>query len=176
MKYLLPCDKCGEKTPIDLNQAGQQTTCQCGQTLEIPSLRGIRGLEVIQAAGTSIPTSTSSVGGRIVFVVGVIVCVLGLAAVGVAVFQRTQMVIPARPVFDVERSNADIDAKTPAQAWDEWARLRAEGLGHYRPPAYVEARGKVKAVWTAMAIAAGGAVIGLLVAVGACLFPAAKRN
>lgn len=176
MKYLLPCEKCGEKTPIDVNQAGQQVACGCGQMLGVPSLRGIRDLEVLDDVDTPVPQSRWSVGRRVVFVVGVVVSTIGLMVVCLAVFNRMQIQVPPRPVFNIEGSNAEIDAQTPAQAWDEWLQLRAEGLGHYHPPGYVVVGRIVRILHTVTAIAASVAVAGLLMSLGACFLPGARRS
>lgn len=176
MKYLLPCQKCGEKTPIDVHQAGQQIACDCGQMLGVPSLRGIRELETLGEVDTAVPQSAWSVGRRVAFVVGLVVCVIGLAIFGLATLNRSYMGNPERPVFDVARSDADIDALTPTQAWDAWGQLRAEGLGHYREPGYLVARGVVRTLQIVMAVAASVAAVGLLMALGTCFFPRARRS
>ena len=110
MKYLLPCEKCGEKTPIDVNQAGQQIACICGQMLGVPSLRGIRELEVLENVDTTVPQSKWTVGRRVVVVIGLVVCVSSLAVFGLAMVNRTNIVVPERPVYNVAASDADIDA------------------------------------------------------------------
>ena len=166
MKYLLPCEKCGEKTPIDVNQAGQQIACICGQMLGVPSLRGIRELEVLENVDTTVPQSKWTVGRR----------VSSLAGFGLAMVNRTNIVVPERPVYNVAASDADIDAKTPAEAWDEWVHLRSDGLGHYHKPPHVHVRGVVETLRTVMAIAASVAVVGLLMAIGACVLPGARRS
>ena len=176
MKYLLPCDRCGEKTPIDVSQAGQQITCGCGQMLGVPSLRGIRELEALDEVEATVPQSTWGVGRRVVFVIGLVVCVIGLAVVVLAIINLTYIGVPERPVYDIARSNAEIDAQTPAQAWDEWVQLRAEGLGHYHEPFHVAARREVRMLWIVMVIAGSVAAAGLLMSAGACLFPRAKRG
>lgn len=176
MKYLLPCDKCGEKTPIDVNQAGQQIACVCGQMLGVPSLRGIRDLEVREDVDTAVPTAKWTVVRRVVFAIGLVVCVISLAVFGLAMVNRTNIVVPERPVYNVAASDADIDAKTPTEAWDEWVHLRTEGLGHYHEPAHVHIRGVANTLRTVMVISASVAVVGLLMAIGACVLPGAKRG
>ncbi|MDR1962331.1 MAG: hypothetical protein LBQ50_00960 [Planctomycetaceae bacterium] len=46
-KYLLPCS-CGCSHEIEISQAGQQLTCSCGQTQQVPSLLKIRSLPVAE--------------------------------------------------------------------------------------------------------------------------------
>ncbi len=43
-KYLLPCS-CGQQTPVEASQAGQTIRCQCGATLEVPTMRGLAQLD-----------------------------------------------------------------------------------------------------------------------------------
>lgn len=182
MKYLLPCEKCGEKTPIDVNQAGQQIACQCGQMLEIPSLRGIRELEVIDGLGsTSVSRPAWGVGRRVVFVVGLVVSILSLVVLCFAILTWSQMdpshlEAPEWDATDLEQISAEIDAKTPAQAWDEWSEMRAQGLGHYFPPQYIHARRFLGILQTVIAVAASVVIGGILMSVGACLFRGAGRS
>ncbi len=176
MKYLLPCDECGEKMPIDVSQAGQQTTCQCGQMLGVPSLRGIRELGVLDDVDTTVPPPMWSVGRRVVFAVGLVVCVLGLAVLGIASLNWTRIRVPERTVTDFEQISAEIDAQTPAQTLDTWTKLRAEGLGPYYPSGHVVAKHMVGVLQTVMAVAAGVAIAGILMSVGAWFFPGARRS
>jgi heme/copper-type cytochrome/quinol oxidase subunit 3 len=47
--YLLPCT-CGQSTIVSAAEAGQSIRCVCGAPLEVPTLRGLRGLEPAEAA------------------------------------------------------------------------------------------------------------------------------
>ena len=47
MKYLLPCPACNSRLPVETGQAGQTIRCSCGNSLEVPSIRGLRVLEQI---------------------------------------------------------------------------------------------------------------------------------
>lgn len=177
MKYLLPCDECGEKTPIDISQAGQQMSCQCGQMLAVPSLRGIRELEVLDdVEDTAVPRPMWSVGRRVVFVIGLVVCVLGLAALCITSLARMAVAVPERTVTDVKQISAEIDAQTPAETLDTWTNLRTEGLAPYYPAGRVLAQYRIGVLQTAMAIAGGVAIAGVLMSVGSWLFPGARRS
>jgi len=44
MKYLLPCPACNSRLPVETGQAGQTIRCSCGNSLEVPSIRGLRAL------------------------------------------------------------------------------------------------------------------------------------
>ena len=52
MKYLLACPSCGAKTPVETGQAGQSIRCNCGNSIEVPSIRAMRTLE---AQGEDLP-------------------------------------------------------------------------------------------------------------------------
>src|SRR5262245_23704231 len=45
MKYLLPCPACNSRIPVETGQAGQTIRCTCGNSVEVPSIRGLRTLE-----------------------------------------------------------------------------------------------------------------------------------
>jgi hypothetical protein len=46
--YLLPCS-CGRKIPVETQQAGDQVRCECGLTVDIPTLMGMKQLEQVEA-------------------------------------------------------------------------------------------------------------------------------
>lgn len=48
MEYLLSCG-CGRKIPVSRSQAGQELKCECGESLQIPTLRGFASLPVAPA-------------------------------------------------------------------------------------------------------------------------------
>jgi hypothetical protein len=43
-KYLLPC-RCGQRLEVDASQSGLTVSCSCGESLVVPTLRGLRKLE-----------------------------------------------------------------------------------------------------------------------------------
>jgi hypothetical protein len=45
MSYLLPCS-CGQSVEIETSQAGQQVSCSCGATLQVPSMLQIKSLPI----------------------------------------------------------------------------------------------------------------------------------
>src|SRR5262245_42232670 len=53
MTYLLPCPSCGSKLPVETGQAGQMLRCGCGQSVEVPTVRGLRELEVVADDGSA---------------------------------------------------------------------------------------------------------------------------
>ncbi len=176
MKYLFPCEKCGETHPIDTSQAGQQISCQCGQLLEAPSLRGIRELEpAVEAAATG-PRRDWSLGRGLASVGGFLLAGGGLAVVIFAGMYRTQLGMFERPVYDAEMAQAEIDALSPGQAFDTWAQIRENGLGPYRPPLHFMARQSRERSMVVMIVASVLALCGITSAAGAILFRRGRRG
>ena len=53
-EYLLPCE-CGREICIVAGQAGQDITCQCGQTFEVPPLRKLAQLDRVVKTKAATP-------------------------------------------------------------------------------------------------------------------------
>ncbi len=130
-KYLLPCS-CGQKTPIEATQAGQQVRCGCGATLEVPTMRGLASLERaadLPAGGVdpggpkpaapmrgrrayAVGTASASAWGsrqRVLFI-GAVITALGLGVFAVLYLLRPRM--------------SDISTLSPAQTWYVWHDVR----------------------------------------------------
>ena len=117
-KYLLPCT-CGEKTAVESTQAGQILRCSCGNTLEVPTLQGIRRLEQCVDGTDQSGTSSSNRGAVIgAALVGLIIALGGAGFTGWT-YTRQPVLI-------------DIDYMTPWDTWLMWHSLR-EGV---RMPEY----------------------------------------
>ena len=44
MDHLLKCEQCGQQLTVGRSQAGQELTCECGTTLQVPTLRDFASL------------------------------------------------------------------------------------------------------------------------------------
>ncbi|WP_254507188.1 hypothetical protein [Anatilimnocola floriformis] len=44
--YLVPCH-CGQQVRVRPSQAGEQLTCQCGATVSVPTIRGLKQLKTV---------------------------------------------------------------------------------------------------------------------------------
>ena len=58
MPYKLPCS-CGSFVPVETNQAGRSVQCQCGNSLQVPSLSRIKELEQVAMKGQVLPRPES---------------------------------------------------------------------------------------------------------------------
>ena len=171
MKYLLPCERCGEKRTVDLSQAGRQLVCRCGATLEVPSLRAIRSLEtVVDTAAKPLRRSWNPARG-IGFAAGLVLALGGLAAAGVVGVNWARATIPPPPMVNVEPLLAEVDAFSAAAAWDDWADLRNNGLGPYIPPAKFMVEASLQRMFRIMVGALVAAAAGAAMAVTTMLLP-----
>src|SRR5436309_2466055 len=129
--YLLPCS-CGQKTRITGAQAGAQVTCICGKNLSVPTLRGIRQLEIAPSEKTARPAATwSRVHGGL-FASGLAIASVGL--VFLALFGLRYIQLGWHPIthdFTAEVVKAEqkrIDKLTPTEALAEWTEDVKDGL------------------------------------------------
>jgi len=142
MEYLLPCS-CGQKTRITAAQAGAQVRCDCGKSLSVPTLRGIRQLETVppQANAKSATTWSPIHGG--LFASGLATASIGI--VFLALFGLRYIQLGWHPIthdFTAEVVKAEqerIDKLTPTEALTEWTEEVKGGLGEPEEPPWVKA-------------------------------------
>jgi len=77
--YLLPC-QCGLKVHVDKTQAGLSVKCECGRTLDVPTLRDLTQLEQVgdQNKASASKTSTGWGPRQGLTLVGVLITLVGL--------------------------------------------------------------------------------------------------
>jgi hypothetical protein len=123
--YLLAC-KCGKTTPVEVGQAGGQVVCECGEQLDVPTLRQLRHLPQVQA--TAAPSRRA---GREWSVrKGVIAASLLSVALVTAILAWSRWTEPTIPTFDPAIHTKGVDERlrtqSPAQAWEWW-------IEYYKP-------------------------------------------
>jgi hypothetical protein len=79
MKYLLPCPACNSPLPVETGQAGQTIRCTCGNSVEVPSIRGLRTLEPLADERPAASTWTKRKG---LLFLGAALSIGGLIAAG----------------------------------------------------------------------------------------------
>jgi hypothetical protein len=155
--YLLPCS-CGQKIRIANAQAGAQVTCVCGKCVSVPTLRGIRQLELAPPeTKTQAGPGWSAVHG-IIFAVALVVAAFGLTLLAYYGLKYAQ--IDKRYTQDytehfVQHEQARIDKLSPLEALTEWSTAVTEGLGEKDPPPWVAAK---KLVASYLSWMKGGAI------------------
>ena len=163
MRYLLPCS-CGNNVTIDPSQAGMAVSCQCGKSLEVPTLREIRQLEPAEDSGPAraMPTKDKKAGWSAwrgaIFSVGVTILLLSLCAVVWAAYARTPYLEMQSPP-----SLAEVPVDESLLLWQDF---RDNGLVGARPWPYVEARRIASELTQLMYVAGGVAIVSLIAVVG----------
>lgn len=149
-QYLLPCS-CGQKTRVAPAQAGGQVSCPCGQSLTVPTLRGLRSLEEAPAEGpTRAAPRWSGVHG-VVFVAALLVVAAGLAtagyhALGYADAVRFTADGTQKIIADLDAEDP-LDKKTPVEALDLWKNQVLTGLHQEVEPIWIVARKSARKHW-----------------------------
>jgi hypothetical protein len=115
-KYLLTCG-CGATLPVDVGQAGERVSCQCGSMLDVPPLRKLRHLPM--EAVTAEKSSASWNSRR-----GVVATLVILAAVPALVALWNRVTEPKIAQFEPARHTRNVEerlkAASPLQAWQDW--------------------------------------------------------
>lgn len=120
--YLLPC-ACGKSIPVEVSQAGDRVTCECGAQVEVPPLRQIHQLPVQpEAADAGRPQSDWAV-HQGVLTAGLLIA-LALAALG-GWWWISEPPMPKGfdPGAVGERVDYVLDNISPKQAYDQWVTL-----------------------------------------------------
>lgn len=165
--YYLPCT-CGKNVVVDSALAGATTNCQCGRTLQVPTLRELRLLQPVVAA-TPAPTKAQSSARPMGCLFGALLAaavIAGLSAFG-AWFLRQQIDTSYTIEKDLVEGNKKIDGMAVDQAYELWKNFDQVGLGPPQPPPYIRALlmagrleriTQIAAAVSALCIIAAGAV------------------
>ncbi|TWT85744.1 hypothetical protein Pla123a_05510 [Posidoniimonas polymericola] len=127
--HLLPC-ACGKSIPVEVSQAGDRVTCECGAQVEVPPLRQLRELPVQEDAAAPVtrPKSDWAV-HQGVLTAGMLIA-LTLAGIGL---WRWAHEPPMPKGFDAEatgqRVDNFVDQMTPGQAYGQWVTSYSQSRG-----------------------------------------------
>lgn len=158
--HLLTC-KCGQKIKVEPRQAGSELICQCGQTMNAPSMREIRALPLSGESGESdrFRKKWSFKNGAF-FAVGGLVLLISLATAGTLGYLRSRIDVTEPKVDKVrlQASNDQIDEMPAIDLVQTFFMLEETGIDYYGQSPYLE---NVRI--------ARNFQIGFFVAVGFCL-------
>lgn len=125
VRYLLDCT-CGERLTVEPRQAGSQVTCQCGRTLDVPTLRGLQALPAAEARVEQ--TARVWTLCQAIVTAGVLVSLI-LFAVGLRIWQqerelqkeRARLEFTADTVAAMDKSVVEnLERMSPVQLWQAW--------------------------------------------------------
>lgn len=152
-------------------QAGTRLPCTCGQTVEVPTLRGLRSLPVLEeAAAPRKPTWTLIRG--VCFNLAVITMLLGLFFVSTS-WLRLRPLNLEKPEVRLQPILDQVDQLTPLQAWEEWSKVREMKLADRPPPMYLLARTYARSLRSYLVV---GGIMAALGGVGMIWVLSARRS
>lgn len=129
-QYLLPCE-CGRANPVTVAQAGGTVACGCGREHIVPKLAVLRQLEPVAAPVSKGAPAWSSSRGML-FVSGVLIALVGLAAGGLGAYLIRNIDLDQIDKYYDQEEQAqleEIDQMTPIQIYEVWERIRVMGPG-----------------------------------------------
>lgn len=125
--YLVPCT-CGKRVRVRARQAGEQVTCECGATVSVPTIRGLKQLESIADDAAGPATQRSSLQGPL-FSLGLLSLFAGtLVLLGVWLFPPANMNVDwqqmAMNAADAERGAKPVAELNVMELYDEFLMYR----------------------------------------------------
>ena len=141
-KYALPC-QCGQTFAVDVRQAGETVTCGgCGKPLEVPKLREIRQLAVIQPeTATKHRRSWSALEGSL-FAGGLLALVIAVGAIGYTYFWKSQWDVSKPDISQIEFRH-DIQDIPLTNSWDLWQDYKKKRIDSRPTPYHIFAQNRV---------------------------------
>lgn len=171
-RYLLPCS-CGQKTPVFISAAGTEVTCVCGKILPVPSIRGLRELELEALKTADSPRPTTTYAGwdirGIVFVIGLLAALVGFGLAGWHGYVWSQVDTTNHEHVFLEEIEHRIDEQSPLQLLDIWKHVTKDGLGDYEEPLHRQWQKISDDAWQMLQVGVL-MVVGGVAAVGYSLF------
>jgi len=124
VRYLLPCS-CGAKIPIEPRQAGEEIQCECGASLEIPTLMKMAELELAEPEPAASAVSGTWGTPQGLMLLGAMISVLALVLGAFSLRSRPE---PPITEFPTELIGHGVDTLSPLETWHRWQYLRSYGL------------------------------------------------
>lgn len=152
--YYLPC-ACGVRSIVDASQCGRKLTCQCGQVLEVPPLRGLRQLAKADLRQVK-PSGRAWNPARGLALVA-LVPLMGALAFGAWVYQHAPPPPPKYP---------SLEGRTPQDIfYNDWFHLVDRGIDDSFMPVieqYIVAVNRRRDLLTGAGVVAGLSALGVI--------------
>ena len=179
-QYFLPCS-CGQKVRVEPAQAGGQVTCACGAKLNVPTLRGLKQLEIALPDEAAIRRSSGRQWGPVrgaMFSIGLLVVVVSLLVLAYTYLQFSEAKTYTQdqtPVIN-QFMGEQIEGMSLLDSLQEFYRLREEGLGEPVEFPWVTAQKFVAAKRNLMIGTGGLALAGAIAVIASLLIKPAKAT
>ncbi len=179
-QYLLTCS-CGEKVRVEPAQAGGRVSCGCGQSIAVPTLRGLRALEEAPPDKAALQRAAgrqwSPLQGAM-FSIGLLVAVVSLGVVAYTSWVYMQAAPYTRDLTPEinQFEGQQIDQLSLNDSLSMFYEMREQGLGEVGMPPWVHFQHVVAEQQTLMISAGIAAAIGLLAAVGSLFMGPARTS
>ena len=143
-KHALTCG-CGTTVAVEVRQAGDRTTCpKCAKTLDVPRLRELKKLDVVEVAGASNRRSSGWSGlPGILFALGLLLLAIAGGSSYYTFAIRSNFESHTSPPADDGRFEHDIQKISLIDSWIEWNKSKAIEISSRRQPYHVFARSVV---------------------------------
>lgn len=176
-QYLLPCE-CGRANPVTVAQAGGTVACGCGREHIVPKLAVLRQLEPVAAPVSKGAPAWSSSRGML-FVTGVLIALVGLAAGGLGAYAIRDVDLGEIDKYydNIEHVQLEeIEQMTPVETYEVWERIRLMGPGVADSAPTVQAR-HFRTFWLrVITIGLAAAGLGIVLAAGSLVGTKAAVN
>jgi len=126
-EYLLPCP-CGRKIVVQPRHAGREVHCECGQSLEVPTLLALKELEQVE----QVEVDSGRQWGlpQALVLIGLVILLAGIVSTS---WLAAKPPPPLHPGMDEETARRDVEELTPVQSMHVWNVLKQPLLVDVHP-------------------------------------------
>ncbi|MEC7566505.1 MAG: hypothetical protein VX738_12560 [Planctomycetota bacterium] len=171
--YLLTCP-CGNDLPVEVAQAGDSLTCECGENITIPNLRDVKMLPLAPDQQPVAASSWNRVNG-ILFFIAVISISSGVLGAGFSFIRGSQIVVDDTTEETTQYGDVVIDQMPPLESIEVFKMIRANGLGKQQQVEFLIAQEQQNQYYSYGYLAIVIAVLGCLLT-GGTMIANRRRN
>lgn len=172
-KYALRCQNCNETSPIEPRHAGSTINCaQCSKPIEVPKLRELKQLELIQTQEKSRPKRGWGQLSGSLFSLGLLMLAIAIgSSIYLWMLRSDYQRYTDEPNVENFQFNLDIQQVTLNESWRLWDELlKRKDLDMRRKPNHLLARDEVKRLDNFLYLFASLATVGLVSMISALAF------
>jgi hypothetical protein len=145
-RYLLSCS-CGRTTPVGISQAGSTVACDCGQSLAVPTIRGLKALPPEKDFTDAPPLKSGppteyngiNLSGAL-FVVGLLLLLVGFGLGGFYGYLYSRIDTKNYDDEVLAYIGGEIDKMPPIEIYRTWKKLEEMGIGEYQEAPHLVAK------------------------------------